>query len=161
MAAGAGSQAKQQTAAPTGWIGVLNLLATGAVAAVLGAVSAMVVGYFTFTNEGRDLDIRMVDISLAILAGERGGVDGTVDTEQSFEEYKMARLFALRALEQYSHVTIPDPEKEIWARSGKISFGDVPDAAAGDAVICTTRWFRKVCRVVPQSDNQSPPAAPQ
>jgi hypothetical protein len=109
------------------WFEVVKLAATGLAA----ALATIVAGYFVFFNQGRELDIKMVDISLAILSGDRGGADGG-----DAKEYTNARMFALRALSRYSHVDIPSDEMQAWAESGLISFGAVP-LTGTDIVVST------------------------
>lgn len=103
--------------------------------ALLSTLSAVVGGVFvlsgqglTYTSQSRELDLKMVDISLSILSGDRGGVGKDVDSKSAYEEYRLARLFALRALSKYSGVEIPEDEMAQWATSGRIAFGAIPTA---------------------------------
>jgi|GEM_PF-1756769 hypothetical protein len=91
-------------------------------AAAIGAIVSLCGAYMTFHTASRDLDIRMVDISLSILSGDKGV--GTVD--EKTEEYLYSRTFALRSLAKYSGVDIPPDDLDAWAKSGKIAFGPVP-----------------------------------
>jgi hypothetical protein len=113
--------------APPWWVEIPKLLATGAIA----ALATIVVGYFTFFNQSRELDIKMVELSLSILAGERGGVVEDKAGTQAYGEYEISRLFALRALSRYSGVALSTEEMQAWAESGSISFGELaPDLQA-------------------------------
>lgn len=95
------------------------------VTGLVAAAAAVVGSYFTFFNEGRQLDIEMVGISLSILNGEKGGVTRPT-TQDGEDQYLMGRKFALRALAKYSKVDIPTDELEQWARSGRLAFGAYP-----------------------------------
>jgi hypothetical protein len=111
----------QGSSATPDWVGDVLKVVAGA---LIGGIATIVVGYFTFFNAGRELDQKMVDISLAILSGQKGGVttQGTGDGDQ----YYYGRLFALRTLSKYSQVEIPAAEMAAWAKSGAISFGSYP-----------------------------------
>lgn len=122
------------------WHEAIKLFAASA----LGALATIVVGYFTFFNASRELDLKMVDVSLAILSGEKGGIPDEVADQAAYDEYYEARKFALRALERYSGVPIEEGAKERWARSGKISFGIVPTSnywAFGKAAFGGADWL--------------------
>jgi hypothetical protein len=88
------------------------------VPAIIGALSAVSVAFFTQANESRELDLKMVDTALAILAGEKGGNEAADD-----QGYVLSRTFALRALKQYSKVEITDDEMSEWALSGALQSG--------------------------------------
>lgn len=89
-----------------------NALLIGAIGAVVGAAATILTGAFGYFNKDRELDIRMVDVGLAILRGERA------DDEQTLP----ARQFALRLLRKYADVEIPDNEFDAWAQSGVTPF---------------------------------------
>lgn len=96
----------------------LSLLRNAAFAGLLGGIIGSIVtagvaalGYF---SKDRELDIRMVEISLSILKGEATG-DNTLD----------ARRFALQALHQYSGVPIASDVLERWATNGKLPFEEI------------------------------------
>lgn len=76
-----------------------------AVLTVIGTIAASSLGYF---NKDRELDLEMVRISLSILGGENK------DTSAQ------ARRFALRALEKYSGVDIPENDFAAWAENGTV-----------------------------------------
>jgi hypothetical protein len=97
-----------------------KIVLTGLVA----SAATVAVGFFTFFNDARELDLKMMDVSLSILSGEKGGVDDDTNSE-----YLPGRMFALDALEKSSGVKIE--KKEEWAKSGKLSLGDV--SSLGDA----------------------------
>lgn len=82
---------------------LLTLLS--AVLAVIGTISVASFGYF---NKDRELDLEMVRISLSILGGENK------DTSAP------ARRYALKALEKYSGVEIPEPDFSTWAENGTV-----------------------------------------
>jgi hypothetical protein len=77
--------------------------------AIFGAVATITVGVLGFLNKDRELDIKMVEVSLSILAGEN---DAT--------KAEPAKRFALRALERFSGVDIPDSEFEVWVKGERI-----------------------------------------
>lgn len=112
---------------PATWIGFWQSV----LIAVITSILAFAGGWWTFANQSRELDIKMIDISLAILAGERGGVDAEVNDEKTYAEYRLARTFALKVLSKYSGVPLSEVEITEWAQSGKISFGDVPAELRG------------------------------
>lgn len=119
----AGQKSQEGKPSPPLWIELSKLFAAGAIA----ALATIVVGYFTFFNTSRELDIRMVELSLSILGGEKGGVD--TDETDGFGEYEVARRFAVRALKRYAGVTLSDEEEKAWAESGSVSFGKIPLAS--------------------------------
>jgi hypothetical protein len=77
------------------------------IGAGVGAISALGTGAFGFYSKDRELDIKMVDIALAILKGENQGT-----------KTEPARRFALRLLEKYAAVEIPRAEFDDWVRTG-------------------------------------------
>ncbi len=83
------------------------------VVAVTGTIWASSLGYF---NKDRELDIRMVEISLSILKGENKGTDSA-----------HARRFALRALRKYSSIDLSDDELESWVESGDLPYETVSE----------------------------------
>lgn len=91
---------------------------------VLTAGAAVAGSAVTYWNTDRGHDIDMVRISLSILGGENE------DTSI------YGRRFALRALEQYADIDIPDDEFENWARSGTI-----PDAEWIGTSYYAPGWF--------------------
>ena len=84
-----------------------------AVTAVITALASIVTGGFGYLNEDRGHDIQMVQIALSILSGDHE------DTSLP------GRRFALRALEKYSEVEIPQSEFEEWAKTGTLP-NDIP-----------------------------------
>lgn len=90
---------------------ISDAIATAALSLVSGVVGAGITAYLGYLNTDRGHDLRMVEISLSILRG---------DTEAEKTEH--ARRFALRALEKYGKVDIPDDEFEEWVKSGKVPF---------------------------------------
>jgi len=97
-----------------------TILKTMGVAA-LGSIATIWTGAFGYWNTDRSHDIEMVRISLSIMQGE--------NKETSLQ----GRKFALRALEKYSDVKIPEEEFEIWAKSGTIPETVFPLAAVFNA----------------------------
>lgn len=91
------------------------------------AVATISVGYLNFFNTSRELDIRMVELSLSILSGERP-ISGSGSEAKIADQYYQSRMFALRALSKYSSVHIAPEDMEDWARAGLISFGTLPAA---------------------------------
>nr|WP_321457199.1 hypothetical protein [uncultured Cohaesibacter sp.] len=90
-----------------------NLWRTGFIAlasAVVGSFATIATGYFTYANQDRELDIKMINIGLAMLSGENKGVD-----------YEPGRKFALRILQKYTGVEIPKDEFNMWVAKGEIS----------------------------------------
>jgi hypothetical protein len=85
--------------------------------AVVGTFATVGVGAFGFFNKDREMDIEMVKISLSILAGEKSSI---FDTPSSDEKTAPGRAFALRALEKYSGVNIPEEEFTIWQERGTL-----------------------------------------
>ena len=63
---------------------------------------------FGYWNKDRSQDIEMVNIALSILSGEKK--DNSVP----------GRKFALRLLEEYSAIDIPEDEFESWAEDGTL-----------------------------------------
>lgn len=94
--------------------------------AVIGGIFVWAGQLLVFSNSSRELDIKMVDVSLSILSGERGRSKQDIDSASAYQEYKLARLFALRTLSKYSGVSISKSEMEEWAAGGRISFGPIP-----------------------------------
>ena len=85
-----------------------------ALIAMIGSVGGAAL---TWSNKGRELDIRMIDISLSILKGDDRGT-----------QPKEAKLFALRVLERYSGVRIPDEERVSWAETTTgLQLGELPN----------------------------------
>ena len=112
-----------------------------------GTLFATTTGYF---NTSRELDIKMVDVSLAILRGEKG--DGK--EKQSVH----ARTFALRALSQYSGVKLKDSDLNSWAESGlNLQFSPVSNESFMKAFkfAGTPTWTAKAIL----QDNQDVPEA--
>ncbi|HEV7319427.1 MAG TPA: hypothetical protein VGO04_12560 [Ensifer sp.] len=99
------------------WTPIVPVIAGGALTLIGGVIGS----YFTFINAGRDLDIKMIELSLSILGGEKGGADDPAEDVS----YVEARLFALRTLKKYSGVEIADEVMRPWAQGGRI-----PSAAA-------------------------------
>jgi hypothetical protein len=91
------------------WLDLRRVFDHPVVSAIIGGglVSVLVptLGYW---SKDREMDITMVNISLQILSAE-----ATKTSEPG-------RKFALRSLERYSGVDIPDEDFEIWAREGTI-----------------------------------------
>lgn len=78
--------------------------------AIIGATATIAVGAFSYANKDKELDIQLVNIGLSILSGENKGTDA-----------EPGRRFALRLLEKYANVEIPDDEFEIWAARGTLT----------------------------------------
>lgn len=95
-------------------IEALKIILTGLVAALGTGLAA----YFVYLNQSRELDLKMVDVSLAILAGEKGGKESSAD-----DSYVLSRTFALEALSKFSGIAIGDDEIKRWAVSGAIPHG--------------------------------------
>lgn len=87
-----------------------KLIGSGTVGAIIGILGAAYADTLGYLHEDRELDIRMVDISLGILRGERGDVNAAVP----------ARRYAIRMLAEFSGVYISPEETEEWAK------GDTP-----------------------------------
>src|SRR3954462_1752863 len=79
----------------------------GIVGTVGTLAAALVAAWFGYLNKDRELDIEMVRVSLSILTGE--------NKETSLP----GRRFALKALDQYSGIRIPDQDE--WARNGTVT----------------------------------------
>lgn len=94
---------------------LVSTLATGFVGAVAGAAATISVGAFGYLNKDRELDIRMVDIGLSILSGENKGTDS-----------EPGRRFALRLLERYTEIDIPDEDFKAWIKRGVIDVSPLP-----------------------------------
>lgn len=101
----------------------------------------------------RDLNLKMIDISLSILAGEKGGADKPEDVES----YRIARNFAILALSKASEIPISDTDRENWANGAATPLGSIPvaqpmdvnaDAALGVVAestkfsVCVGEFFR-------------------
>ena len=90
-------------------IGVFaNPIISGLIGGVVGAAVTIMTATLTYWSKGRELDIEMVRISLAILAGE--------NKDTSLQ----GRRFALQALEKFSTVDIPDNDFDQWAKTGTV-----------------------------------------
>lgn len=97
---------------PSGFWG--ELVKTSA-AGVAGGIIALFGSTFDYFNRGRELDIRMVDVALTILAGENKGTDS-----------EPARLYALSLLNEYGGVPITIADRQKWAKSGDLPIGIFP-----------------------------------
>lgn len=84
-----------------------------AVGAAAGAAATIITGSFGYLNKDRELDIRMVDVALTILSGEK------IDDNSIY-----ARRFAIEALSKYSGVELENAEKARWAEEGTLPKGD-------------------------------------
>lgn len=93
-------------------MGMTDTVIVGVISAFIGAASSIATSSLTYFNSSRELDIRMVNVALTILSAKEKGTD----TEQ-------ARRYALRALEHYGGVDIPDSEFEQWAKTGTVPAG--------------------------------------
>ncbi|MGX5827069.1 hypothetical protein [Mesorhizobium sp. 43Arga] len=98
--------------ASTFWSAVVS----GVVGIIVGIGGTVTTGAFGYLNKNRELDIEMVRVSLSILAGENK------DTSLP------GRQFALRALERYSGVQIPDADSRS-GRNGALSLPSRPTLA--------------------------------
>lgn len=85
----------------------------GIAGAAIGAMATIGASSLGYLNKDRELDIRMVSIALTILSGKIEG-----------EKSEPARKFALRALEKFSGVDIPEPEFDVWVKEGIVPKGD-------------------------------------
>lgn len=78
--------------------------------AVVGAIctlaAALVGSYFGFWKDSRDIDLRMIDVALAILSGEKGAEPGAQHGE--------ARRFAIEALKLHSGVKMEEKHWVNW-----------------------------------------------
>ncbi|RVE91077.1 hypothetical protein [Sinorhizobium meliloti] len=70
----------------------------------------------------KDLNLKMIDLSLAILAGEKGGADEPANADG----YVLARDFAIKALSKASDIPVSDSDRAKWAKAGAIQLGSVP-----------------------------------
>ncbi len=103
-------------------------------AGVGAIIGTLLTNWFTYASKSRELDIRMVEISLSILAGEN---------EDS--NTLQARRFALRALERYSGVDIPADDFESWALKGEVNFGEITSYTLGTGTrVYSDRAGRKI-----------------
>ena len=93
---------------------VLLTVIGGVVGAALGATATIATGALGYIQKDRELDIRLVDVGLAILSGENKGAT----TEP-------ARRFALRLLSKYANVEIPRTEFDEWAKNGILPLSDL------------------------------------
>ena len=84
----------------------VKLIGSGAVGIILGVLGAAYADTLGYLHEDRELDIRMVDISLGILRGERGDVNAAVP----------ARRYAIRMLAEFSGVDIDSDQIDEWAK---------------------------------------------
>lgn len=97
------------------------------VGGLLAAAATIVTGSFGFWNDSRELDLRMVDVALAILAGEKGG--------KIHGQPKEARRFAVNALKQHSQVRMDDTYWSSWIDSdARLNIDRLPgfSTAAGE-----------------------------
>lgn len=101
-------------------------IAPAFIAAGISALTA----YFVFIKENRELDIRMVELSLSILKGEF--------KDDQISNPIHARRFALRVLEKFSGVEIDDDELENWAKGGGVPFDQIAPMQSWDTVSHTT-----------------------
>ncbi len=88
----------------------LRLLLTSIGAAAVGALATIWTGAFGYWNTDRGQDIQMVNIALSILGGEIKDQDTS----------EPGRRFALRLLQKYAEVEIPDTEFDSWAKDGTL-----------------------------------------
>ena len=79
--------------------------------AIIGAGATILTSGFGYLNKDRELDIRMVEIGLSILNGEK--------TEKS----EPARQFAVNLIEKYSGVDIL--QKDQWVKTGDVPYDAV------------------------------------
>jgi hypothetical protein len=79
--------------------------------AILAAFATICTGAFGYWNKDREQDIQMVNIALSMLGGP---VKDSPET---------GRRFAIRVLEKYAKVEVPDEEFDIWAKVGTLSDG--------------------------------------
>jgi len=97
---------------------------TALVTAVIATSGTIYVSTFDYFNKSRELDLKMVDVSLAILRGDKG------DSEK--EQSIIAREFALRALRKYSNVELKDNDLNEWVKTGgALQFNSLYIAAKG------------------------------
>lgn len=110
-------------------IDLAKIAATGTVAAV-AAVIASALTYLAaiYDSNGRQLiaklqndtavkeiNLKMIDLSLDILAGEKGGAN-----ERENAGYVLSRDFAIRALSKASEIEISDKDRAAWAAAEAI-----------------------------------------
>ncbi|MCV0427218.1 MAG: hypothetical protein K5905_17285 [Roseibium sp.] len=79
------------------------------IGSALTFIAAVVTSILGFWNDNRELDLKMVDVALAILAGEKGGT-----TENQPPE---ARRFAINALRNNSNVAMDEIHWNAWIES--------------------------------------------
>lgn len=131
---------------PKWQVDIIKLLSTGAVAALAATIGSVLTYKATirdtdlkYENLNRvaelqnstaiqDLKLKMVDLSLAILAGDKGGAD-----VRENEGYVLARDFAIKALSKASDIPISDKDREVWAKAGAIRLGTVTWQVASTA----------------------------
>lgn len=93
---------------------------SAAIGAALGATATIATGAFGYFNRDRELDIRLVDVGLAILKAEQ------IDSAEDRQTSEPARRFALRLLQKYSDVDIPIIEFDAWAGGGPLRTEPLP-----------------------------------
>ena len=87
-------------------------LLSGIVGAILGATATITTAGFGYLNKDREMDIQMVEIGLSILNG--------AVADDSKEDSKPARAFAVSLLERYADVEIS--YREEWIESGNVPY---------------------------------------
>lgn len=104
----------------TSKLGVWTVLFASIIGSFLAFAGVFITQTTGWWKDSRDLDLRMVDIALAILAGEKG--EGK--TGQPAE----ARAFAIAALRQHSNVKMePETWKSWVSNRARLDVGSLPD----------------------------------
>jgi hypothetical protein len=68
----------------------------------------------------KELNIKIIDLTLSILAGEKGGAK-----ERDNEGYILARDFAIKALSKAAEIPVSDADRIAWAKAGPIPLSPV------------------------------------
>lgn len=101
----------------TALLGTARRLVTVGLTALITVVGVIWGAQLGFWNKDRELDLKMVDISLQMLNAE--------DTKSQPLE---AKRFALRALRKYSDVELSDDQIEAWVQAGPTLLSPIPSS---------------------------------
>lgn len=121
-----------------------NPVFAGLLGGIVGSAVTIGTAALGYLNKDRELDIEMVRVSLSILAGENK------------DSSRPGRRFALRALEQYADVDIPDGEFEEW-----VERGTVPEVGFAPRKPDFTPYDPNLGRPWPKSEGIPAPGSPQ
>lgn len=94
----------------------LTIIAPAFISGVLGAATAIGGGYLTFANKDRELDVRLIEISLAILKGHYE------PDSQDKASIIQARKFAIRTVARLAETHLEPEEIAIWSEGGNTPF---------------------------------------